>query len=121
MIVRLRALPKIVEEALPAVAREVEQIIAGNIDAQRGPDGVPWPRPADRTESIVLRNAMKSISVKAIGNVILARVSGPEARHHLGIAKGRTTRPLIPTKKLPQPFVEAMRRVIERRVRDVFK
>jgi hypothetical protein len=112
IVARLRAIPRVVEEALPEVARECEKIIAGNIAAQRGPDGVPWPRPADRTQSIVLSHAMKSITVRAIGRVLLARVGGIEARHHLGIIRGKVIRRMIPSKTIPGPFIEAIRRVV---------
>lgn len=119
MIARLRALPRAVEEALPEAARELEKIIAGNIVAQRGPDGEAWEKPKDPETSTVLRGAMKNVTVKAIGSVLLARVDGVEARHHLGLIKGKVSRKLIPTKKIPGPMVEALRRVITRRLKAV--
>lgn len=110
IIARLRRLPRVVEEALPAVARECEKILAANIAAQRGPDGEAWPKSLDGEP--VLLGAMKNTTVRAIGRVLLARVVGPEARHHIGIAKGRVIRRLIPSKRIPGPFIEAIKRVI---------
>lgn len=112
IIARLRAIPLVVEEALPEVARECEKIIAGNIKAQRGPDGEAWPKSLDGEP--VLQGAMKNVTVRAIGRVLLARVVGPEARHHLGIIRGRVQRKLIPSKKIPGPFVEAIKRVVNK-------
>jgi len=116
LIARLRNLPRIVEDVLPEAATELAKIIAGNIAAQRGPDGVPWPAPKDPETKAVLLNAMKSVTVSAIGRVLLTRVDGPEARHHLGIAKGKVKREIIPTKKIPTPMVEALRRVLLRKL-----
>lgn len=119
MIRRLRALPRVVEEALPEAATELEKVIAGNIAAQRGPDGKAWEKPKDPETKDVLRNAMKSVTVRAIGRVLLARVVGVEAKHHLGIVKGRVKREIIPTGRAPQPMIEALRRVIFRRLNTV--
>lgn len=118
MIARLRRIPRVVEEALPEAAKELETIIAGNIAAQRGPDGEPWTKPADRTTSIVLRNAMKSVTVRAIGRVLLARVVGVEARHHIGIIKGRVQRRIIPTNKAPLAMIQALKNVVFRRLKE---
>lgn len=119
MIRRLRALPRVVEEALPEAAPELEKVIAGNIAAQRGPDGAAWPPPKDGDTKDVLRNAMKSVTVRAIGRVLLARVGGIEAKHHLGAVKGRVRRPILPSGKAPQPMIEALKRVIFRRLNTV--
>jgi hypothetical protein len=116
LIRKVRALPRVVEEALPEAARELEKIIAGNVAAQRGPDGQPWPKPKDPETTDVLRNAMKSVTVRAIGRVLIATVRGIEARHHLGIIRGRVKREIIPTKKTPAPMIEALKRVILRRL-----
>jgi hypothetical protein len=119
MIRRLRALPRAVDEALPEAAKELEQIIAGNIAAQRGPDGEKWAPAKDPETTAVLRNAMKNVTVRAIGRVLLARVVGPEARHHLGLIKGRVMRRIIPTAKVPKAMADALRRVVERRLKAV--
>src|SRR5690242_21841644 len=105
MIRKLRALPRVVEDALPEAAKELEKVIAGNVAAQRGPDGKPWQKAKDGAP--VLLEAMKNVTVRAIGRVLLARVVGPEARHHLGIARGRVKREIIPTKQAPAPMNEA--------------
>ncbi len=114
MIAQLRAIPDLVEKVLPEVAAECHKVIAENVAAQRGPDGTPWPKGKDGHP--VLVNAADAVTASAIGNVILIRVSGPEARHHLGIAKGKVKREIIPTRKIPKPMVEAMKRVINRRL-----
>lgn len=118
MIAKLRDVPKLVEEALPEVADEIKEEIGKNIVAQRGPDGVPWTAPKDPETKTVLQNALKAVTSKAIGRVITVMITGPEARHHLGIAKGRIKREIIPTKKLPHTFVNAIERVVGRRLKE---
>ncbi len=112
MIAQLRGIPDLVEKILPEVADECHAVIADNIAAQVGPDGTRWPM--SKNLEPVLVNAAQAVTASAIGNVILIRVTGPEARHHLGIAKGKVKREIIPTRKIPKPMVEAMQRVINR-------
>lgn len=114
IIARLRRLPKIVEEVAPELAKELKSAIASNVAAQRGPDGKKWAPGKDGQD--LLQNAMASVDVIAVGNVIVATVRGPTARHHLGIAKGRVKREVIPTKKIPAPFIEAAKRILARKI-----
>ena len=114
MIARLRGIPDLVKSVLPEVAAECHAVIAENVAAQVGPDGTPWT-PGAKGEP-VLKNAAAAVTAKAIGNVVLLRVDGPEARHHLGIARGRIKRPIIPTGKIPQAMTEAIKRVLLRRL-----
>lgn len=114
IINRLRALPRIVEEVAPELARELHEVIASNIARQQGPDGTPWPPGKEHDD--VLVNAAKNLDVRAVRNVIVATLRGPEARHHLGIARGRVRRPILPTKKIPEAFIEAAERSIKRKI-----
>lgn len=116
MIRRLRGLAHLEDRILPEVARELETIIGENIAAQRGPDGKAWPVSPGGP---VLLGAMKNITIKVIGRVVLIRVVGPEARHHLGLGRGRVQRMLIPTARLPGPMTEAIRRVAARKTAEV--
>jgi hypothetical protein len=112
MIEQLRSVPRLVEDALPAAAKECHRLIGENIAAQRGPDGEPWPK--SKLGDRVLVGALKAVTAAVIGNVILIKLVGPEARHHLGIAKGHVVRRILPTRRKPQPMTEAIRRVILR-------
>lgn len=104
----LRALPRaMAEKVAPVGAKKLLEILQGNIAAQRGPDGEPWP--AGKDGQAVLTGAGKALDVHAEGTVILARVSGPEALHHMGRARGHIVRQMIPTKKAPQAMVDAVK------------
>jgi hypothetical protein len=119
-IAKLRALgPTLAKEVAPEVAAALRDGIAANIDAQRGPDGVPWPRPADRTVSIVLRNAMKSVRVAPVGGTVVATLTGPEARHHLGAVRGGTARPILPTRRMPEAMIKAIQLVVTRKIQEL--
>lgn len=121
MIARLRGLGRAAKAAVPAIAKECKDIIAQNIANQCGPDGVPWPRPADPAESLVLRNAAAAVSAQAVNGAVLLTLNGPEARHHLGIARGKVQRKILPTKGIPAPMAEAIRRVLFKKLDEAAK
>lgn len=116
VIARLRRLPKIVEEVAPELAKELHAVTAENVAAQRGPDGKAWEPGQENNE--VLSGAMKNVDTRAVGNVIVQTLRGPEAKHHLGIARGRVKREIIPTKKIPDAFVKAAKRLLERKIKE---
>ena len=110
MIARLRSLPARVRDIAPAAAEACAKVVAGNIAAQRDPDGKPWL--ASKDGKPVLVDAMKNVSVSAVGSVVLFRVSGPEARHHLGAAKGGVVRRLIPLRAMPASIAAAIKSAV---------
>lgn len=114
MIASLRGLGKAAREALPEIARECKAVIAENIAAQRGPDDEPWPKAKDGQP--VLEGAASAVSAQAVDGAVLLTLNGPEARHHLGVARGRVQRKILPTKGIPAPMAEAIRRVLVRRL-----
>jgi hypothetical protein len=102
-----------------------------NIAAQKDPYGHAW-RPG-KDGHPVLQNAMQAISIEAHGTTIEFAVSGPEALHHVGAAKGYRggsgagykdqanlsgqalggfRRPLIPFSKIPGEFKAILRKVL---------
>jgi hypothetical protein len=92
---------------------------ASNIAEQVDPYGHAW-RPG-RDGQQVLQNAMKAISVEAHGTTIEFSVTGPEALHHVGSARGYRggsknlggfRRPLIPFSKIPGEFKAILRKVL---------
>lgn len=112
---RLRQLPTMVNRAAPKVATEFERELERNIAAGVGPDGRPWPK--TKEGKLPLRNAAAALSVKAIGSVVLAKLTGIEVKHHLGAVKGGIRRPILPTGRIPDPITKAIATVI----RDEFK
>lgn len=113
MIDRVRRVPELVREAAPEVAAEVERELVANIAAGRAPDGTAWEPTKEGGRP--LANAAKALSVRAVGSVVLMTVSGPEAKHHLGLARGKVKRRIILTRGIPSPMASAMRKVFARR------
>ncbi len=113
-IARLRALPKeLLEQAARDIAPELERELRAQIARGVGPDGKPWP-PTQAGDQ-ALPNAARALSVRATGTVVLARLDGVHALHHLGRVRGGVRRQILPTGALPDPFSRAIKRVLELR------
>lgn len=110
MIAKLKQLKKLPEQAAPSVAVALDSEIKRNIAAGVGPDGTPWPKTKDGRQPLV--NAGRALKVTAIGSVVVARLDGHHARHHLGAVKGKVKRPILPSKKVPAPVAKAITRVV---------
>lgn len=118
MIAKLRALPRaLTTEAAPAVAEVLDTEIRAQIARGQDPDGQPWQ--PTQTGAQPLRNAGKALTVKAIGNVVLARITGPEALHHMGRVAGGVVRQILPSARLPQSMTRAIKRVLAERFSEV--
>lgn len=110
-IERLRELALLPRDVAPAIAETLHEALNRQIAAGKGPDGKTWaPRKADGGRP--LEDAAQALAVVSVGTYVLARLKGPEARHHLGRAKGGTVRQILPTKSLPAPLVQAFEAVI---------
>ncbi len=120
MIDRLRKVQKIDTTAAPAVAEAVADDARRTIGAGIGPDGTPWA-PLKATGGRALVNAAEALTVKAIGSLVLMQLSGPEARHHRGFARGGVARQIIPTRGIPDPMIRAIRKVLAVQFRDVMR
>lgn len=110
---RLRELENLVPDAAPAVANTLDKEIRHQIARGVGPDGQRW-KPTKKGER-PLQNAAKALTVRPVGNVVLATLEGPEALHHLGRARGGVRREILPTGKIPEPMTKAITKVIEER------
>lgn len=119
MIARLRGLGRAALEAVPEIAQECKRLVEENVAAQRGPDGEAWPKSKEGRP--VLVNAGANVSAQAVGGTALLRLEGPEARHHLGVARGKVQRRILPSKGIPAPMAEAIRRVTTRALDKVAK
>jgi hypothetical protein len=111
-IAKLRGLSNLAPRIAPEVARELERELRENVAAGRGPDGKPWEPTKDGRRP--LKNAARQVSASAVGTVIIARVDGIEARHHVGAVRGGTARPMIPTGSIPDPVSRAIEAVATR-------
>lgn len=149
MLEAIRKTETVNEDAAKECADALRSKTASNIAAQRDPYDHPWPPTKDGAAA--LQNAMGAIDIHAKGTTIEFTVDGPEARHHIGNARGYhggsykkvpkhaamwqataintganilTTgyrRALIPFASIPGPFKAIIRRVLESRVAKYFK
>jgi hypothetical protein len=98
---------------------------AANIAAQVDPYEHAW-RPGKEGQPVLV-NAMEAITIESEGTTLKFAVTGPEALHHVGSAKGYHggsaalggfRRALIPFSKIPGPFKQIIGKVLRRRLND---
>lgn len=107
MIARIKALRSLATRAAPAVAQRVEQLLDAQIGAGQTPDGAAWAPRKDGGRALV--HAAKAITVRAVGTVVLVRLSGPEAIHNQGTKK-YPRRQIIPGRSgLPTTWGQALK------------
>lgn len=109
-IKRLNALGGLVTRAAPEIADAMGREISGNIARGVGPDGKPWPETKDGQKP--LKGAAAHVDVRAVGTVVVATLTGVEARHHFGMIRGGVARPILPSKSIPAPMIRAIDRVL---------
>jgi hypothetical protein len=112
MVAKIKAVGLIPTEVAPAVADALRDQLVANISAGVDPSGKPWELTKDG--KVPLRNAAASLTVKAVGSVVLAKLTGPTALHHLGRARGHVRRQILPNGRLPQPMTAAIKVVIDK-------
>lgn len=110
-VARLRALESLPRRAAPLVARELEEELRGQIAKGVGPDGTPWELTKDGRRA--LPNAGRDLRVSAVGDVVVASLTGHIARHHLGAVRGGVRRQILPTNALPNAMARAIAAVVE--------
>lgn len=107
---KLRALGTLTRDAMPDVAARVERELRKTAAAGTSPTGKAWTPTKEGTRA--LPNAASKITVKAVGDVIVARIDGPYALHHKGRARGGVRRQILPTVATAAPILRAVRDVI---------
>jgi len=110
MIERVRRLPELGKRAAPEVARVVESELHRTIAAGTTPYGEAWP--LTQTGTRPLTHAANAVAVVAVGSTVFVRLTGPEARHHLGRGRGGVRREVIPTRGIPDRMAEQIRTVL---------
>lgn len=113
MIATIGALPNLTRDAASDVADAVRAELRRTIAAGTTPDGKPWQPTLDGERP--LRHAADALHVGAVDSTIYVRLAGPEARHHLGRARGGKVRQVIPVDKVPDRMGEAIRAVLVKR------
>jgi hypothetical protein len=113
MIKSLEAMGGMVEACGPELVAVVRASLERSIAAGADPYGDKWKPTLEG--KIPLRNAAKAISVSAIGKTIYVVIEGVEAMHHLGSARGKIRRRVIPSKKrIPDPMMLGIKQVLDR-------
>lgn len=97
---------EIASEAVKELRKELE----AQVSRGETPAGERW-RPTLAGDP-PLQNADEAVTITQAGSVILYRVAGPTALHHLGKAKGRIRRQVIPDKIEPK-MAAALKRAAE--------
>lgn len=116
-IAKLQELGNITTTATPTVAKAVKDEVVKQVNQGLGPDGKPWKETKAGTPP--LQGAGRAVKVSAVGTVILLRLDGRHARHHLGAVKGGVKREQIPTGKIPDPVTRAITKVLTGEFRQI--
>jgi hypothetical protein len=106
VIARMRALAAGGPAFAEAAANALREEILANAEAGRGPDGAAW-EPTEKGEK-PLKNVASALEAKAVGDTVIARVSGHYANHHKGKTRGALARPILPSKRLSGAAVKAI-------------
>jgi len=119
MIAQIKSIGELAHGSAPAVAEAVETVLRKQVKAGRSAEGAPWQKTQEGAQPLV--NAAKALAVVAVGNTVFARLKGPEARHHLGTARGGVVRSILPVDGLPKPLADAIRGAVVETFKDRFQ
>lgn len=104
---KLKELDTFVPEAAWDCAEAWHDQLRAQISAGVDPDGKAWPLRKDTGER-TLQHADDALRVAPVGTTLVARLTGPVARHHLGRARGGIPRVILPEKGLPKAAADAI-------------
>lgn len=119
MIARLREVRGLTERAAPEVAATLRDGLGEQISAGVDPNGAAWQKTQEGAQP--LKGAAGALAVTHFGSTVFARVSGPEARHNNGTARGRITRRILPTSGFAKGMSERIKSVLTREYREAAK
>lgn len=112
---RIRELGLLPRKIAPRAAELIEEDIAANVAAGRGPSGEAWEPKADGSKPLV--GAASAVVAAASGSKVIVTLTAPEAFHHKGRTRGRKVRAILPSAVNPEPIVKAVRRAISEELR----
>jgi hypothetical protein len=101
------------------VAKEIQRSIIANAARSRDPNGKKWADTEDGRRA--MRNLASNVRVRVVDGAIVLRLEGHYARHHLGAARGKKKREMIPTGSIPDAMTKAIRVVVEREFEKAMK
>lgn len=119
IIARVGKLGTIAKEAAPDAADAVRKALKASAAAHTTPDGKPWQLTKEGDKP--LDNAPSEIFVAAVGSTVFVKLKGKSARHHLGRARGRIVREVIPERGIPAPVGNAIGNVLDEHFQRIAK
>lgn len=114
---KLRGLGHVAEELAAVGAPALRKELEANIAAGKGPDGEPWKPTLQGKQP--LQHAAKALTVDAVGTAIVATLTGPEALHDIGAARGHVQRRILPKGQLNAPVIAALEKAFVGRIQEV--
>lgn len=99
-------------DAIGDCAKEVRTEMVGLIQSQRDDNGQPWAK-RKRGTAPLLVHAGTNLRVVAVGDAVIASISGPDARHSKGLVRGKKRRGIIPTGALPDSWARSFKRALD--------
>lgn len=122
LIDRVGAVESLANRVAPLAARKISAVIKANCDAGQDPYGKPWPA-RKKDGGRALRNAADAVRVAALDKTVVMAVTGKEAIHDLGQAKGGIQRTILPEagKPLPQNIRDAVHDSFEHVFSDIME
>lgn len=111
IIASIERLGTLAEDVAKRAAPLVEDALRATAKAGTAPDGTPWKPKKDRGAPLV--HAGDAITVKAVGTVVRATLTGPTVFHHFGSARN-PRRPVLPDPgSLPPPVAKAIEKAAD--------
>lgn len=111
------------EAYAPVVADALRTELVAQLDAGKGPDGQKW-KPIEESATRVrggqpLRGAAQALRVVAIGARVVASIGGQYYYHSIGKTRGNVARPILPTRKLNDAAIRAVKAAAVKRFREL--
>ena len=116
MIASMERLGSLVDDAMSdvtqAVLAEQRRTMAQGMSAY----AEPWKLTQEGKRP--LQHADKALKVMSVNRTVYITLLGPEARHHLGHARGKIKRGIIPERGLPSAMADSIRNVLQQHFDD---
>jgi hypothetical protein len=99
-----------VDAASPQLVRAARRVIADQVARGEDPTGKAWKLTKKGARPLV--RAAEAVTVRMSGKILTMSIFDHHARHHIGSARGKVRRRILPSSKLPDPYAQAIRRVL---------
>lgn len=114
---KLRKLGDAVDDIADDSATFINKRMVKDIVASKSPTGEKWI-PTKKGQK-PLKNAASALKVSAIGSTIVIRVTGPEALHSRGNARGGIVRKIVPEEPT-DGMLDDIEKAFDNAIKDIF-